>query len=97
MTNINTFSRAELKKICNIHNKNLKLELELSELDKSTKNKIKEMRFIDLKLITKKEDIINKMFELKDFFENIDFSQILELLVSPPPTPESSLGCSHYL
>lgn len=86
MTNINTFCRAELKKICNIHNKNLKLELELSELDKSTKNKIKEMRFIDLKLITKKEDIINKMFELKDFFEDINFSQIPEL--STPLQPD---------
>ena len=88
MTNINDYSRAELKKICNIHNKNLKLELELSELDKSTKNKIKEMRFIDLKLITKKEDIINKMFELKDFFEDIVFNNPLELSTPLQPIPE---------
>tara|TARA_R110002012_G_scaffold87906_1_gene217027 strand:- start:1233 stop:1499 length:267 start_codon:yes stop_codon:yes gene_type:complete len=86
MTNINDYNRAELKKICNIHNKNLKLELELSELDKSTKNKIKEMRFIDLKIITKKEDIIKKMFELKDFFEDIVFNIPLEL--STPLQPD---------
>ena len=88
MTNINTFSRAELKKICNIHNKNLKLELELCELDKDTKNKIKEMRFIDLKLITKKEDIINKMFELKYFFENIVFNNPPELSTPLQRDPE---------
>ena len=51
MTNINDYNRAELKKICNIHNKNL-------------------------------------MFELKDFFEDIDFSPIPELSTPLQPSPE---------
>ena len=61
------YTTSELRYICNQHNKDLKDELKNSSFSKKIKDKIKEIRFIDVKL-KKKNEIIERMLKLQDFF-----------------------------
>ena len=92
---ITQFTRRELREICNIYNKNLTYEIKQLDYDDNIKKQLKEIRFIDLKLLISKNDILDKISSLKDLFDEYDLSNIittntpLESQDLPQQCPES--------
>jgi len=74
---ITQFTRRELREICNIYNKNLTYEIKQLDYDDNIKKQLKEIRFIDLKLLISKNDILDKIISLKELFDEYDLSNII--------------------